>query len=226
MTVKPSLKIAAFGALNEGSYRVFASFVATRSGGRAVVSCAGPYPNAQGLSVTGRPLRAEALKDPALAHDLHRAVADDARTLGPHFNVWCMPCLSMVGFHDGIEQELGRPIVRLADALRDFYKDIPRVGVIFMRPAAQRIADIFGPRAVIPDKDELQRLIDAEKNPALIEDVMKEITLSFRDQGITHVLFARADAPQAIHGPAAQIEGLKINSYFDILADNILKDIR
>jgi hypothetical protein len=58
--------------------------------------------------------------------------------------------MSMVGFH-GVEKALGKPIMKMADALAAQYSGIEKVGVIHMRPAAKCIAQIFGDRAITPD---------------------------------------------------------------------------
>lgn len=215
------IKIAAFGALNEDSYSMFSFCLedtAQAHGLQYQLLYAGPYPNKEAISVPGRPLRGDALKDPALAQDLYKAVAGDARALGGDFNYYCMPCMSMIGFHDGIEKELGQRIVRLSDALVDFYKDVDRIGVLHMRPAAKRVQEMFGARAITPDEDQAARLLAAEGNAAAIEKIMLEITLQWRDAGLSHVLFARADAPLAARHLAPQISGIQVNSYFDILA--------
>ena len=214
------LKIAAFGALNTGSYEMFRDCLA-EPGLAAGLACAGPYPNAEARSVPGRPLRADALKDPTLKEELFAAVAGDARTLGEDFDIYCMPCMSMIGFHEGVEQKLGRPIIRLADALTGFYSEVPKLGVIHMRPAAQRVQEMFGGRAVTPDEAQAEKLLAVEGNADAVAGIMKDITESFRDRGLSHVLFARADAPKAIKGPAGRVEGIRINSYFDILAKTI-----
>ncbi|HEY8189699.1 MAG TPA: hypothetical protein VIF12_03385, partial [Micavibrio sp.] len=126
------LKIAAFGALNQESYDVFQEWMARAAKEKNItvdISCAGPYPNAQAVTEPGRPLRADALKDPALKEELLTAVAGDAKALGENFDVYCMPCMSMIGFHDGVEQKLGTPILKLADALMNFYSKTDRVGI-------------------------------------------------------------------------------------------------
>ena len=51
---------------------------------------------------------------------------------------------------------------------------------------------------------------------------LRDITASWRDAGITEVLFARADAPMAKHSAAGSVEGVRILSYFDILAEAVL----
>lgn len=139
-----------------------------------------------------------------------------------------MPCMSMIGFHNGVEKELGKPIIRLSDALKDFYQDIEKLGIIHMRPAKNRVEEIFGSKAVVPDEQEAARLLIAEEKakkenaPEFVEEEMKLITERFREQGLEHVLFARADAPLAQNGAAGQVSGININSYFDILANYIL----
>ncbi|HTK83637.1 MAG TPA: hypothetical protein VL625_01000 [Patescibacteria group bacterium] len=224
------LSIAAFGALNTDSYRVFDSWIqkfAKQYYVTATLKCAGPYPNAEGKSIPGRPLRAEALKDDNLRKQLCEAVAADARALGK-IDMRCMPCMSMIGFHDGIELALGLPIVRLEDALVEFYWNVPQVGVIHMRPAAARVAEMFGRKAVTPDEAQAAKLLaaeeqtKAERNAGPVESVMKEITEAWRDKGIKHVLFARADAPLARKhiGP---IKGVKTDTYFNILAETVIK---
>lgn len=192
------------------------------------LAVAGPYPNAQGITAPGRPLRADALKDTALKEELFEAVAADARMLGDDFDVYCMPCMSMIGFHDGIEQKLQKPVVRLADVLIDFYKDIERVGIIHMRPAKDRIREMFGEKAVTPSPEQSDALLAAEeqakkdKNPAAVEAVMANIVRDWKGQGLQHVLFARADAPMAQKGPAGGVSGIQINSYFELLAKYII----
>ena len=193
------------------------------------LACAGPYPNAQGVTEPGRPLRADALKDPALKKELLTAVAADARALGDDFDVYCMPCMSMIGFHDGVEQHLRSPIVKLADAVMDFYKNIDSVGIIHMRPAKQRIEEMFGSRAITPTPEQAEALFLAEeqakkdKNPAAVEAVMADIVQGWKDLGLKHVLFARADAPMAQKSPAGKIPGIQINSYFELLAKSIVE---
>jgi hypothetical protein len=229
-----TVTIAAFGALNSESYSVFGAEVrelAGQLGIEADIRRAGPYPNADAKSVPGRPLRADALNDPRLRAQLCVAVASDAKELGDDVDIRCMPCMSMIGFHDGIEQALGKPIVRLGDALVDHYWEIKRVGVIHMRPAAARVADMFGTKAATPDEAQAKKLQVAEEqvkkdeNPAAVEAVMKEIAESWRSQGLTHILFARADAPRAHRNLAPGIPGIQIDSYFSILARNIVERI-
>lgn len=222
-----NIRIAAFGALNQGSYDMFAECMddmARQRGCAASISFAGPYPNAKGITEPGRPLRADALKDPAMKEELLAAVANDAKSLGSGLDVFCMPCMSMIGFHDGVEKNLGRPIVRLADALKSYYASVPKLGVIHMRPARDRVKEMFGDKAVTPDEAQAAALLAAEErskkdgSPAAVESVMKDIAENFRDQGLTHVLFARADAPMAQKSAAGKVDGIKIDSYFDILA--------
>jgi hypothetical protein len=230
----PPIKIAAFGALNSDSYLVFRNWIErlSREAGLAVeLRCAGPYPNAEAKSVPGRPLRAEALKDENLRAGLCNAVAADACALGDA-DIRCMPCMSMIGFHDGIEVALGRPVVRLADALVDFYREVPRLGVIHMRPAAARVAEMFGSRAVTPDEKQAAMLLAAEEqakkdgNAAPVEAAMKEIVLGWRGGGLGHVLFARADAPKAQDNLVAGLPGIRVDSYFNILAGDIIERLR
>lgn len=225
------LRIAAFGALNQGSYDMFREWLeraAAEKGIAVDLVCAGPYPNAEGRTEPGRPLRADALKDPALKEELLAAVAADARALGDDFDIYCMPCMSMIGFHDGVEQKLRRPIVKLADVIMNFYKKIDQVGVIHMRPAKDRIREMFGSKAVTPAPEQSDALFAAEEqtkkdgNPAAVEAVMAEIVKSWKDLGLTHVLFARADAPMAQKGPAGKIPGIQINSYFELLGKSIV----
>jgi len=232
-----AVTVAAFGALNTDSYDVFSDrmghYADRHDIGVSLIS-AGPYPNSRGESEPGRPLRAEALKDEAKRKELCAAVAADATMIGAakcHFRA--MPCMSMIGFHDGIEIVLGREIVRLADALKDKYKNVERVGVIHMRPAKQRIEEIFGPKAVTLNDKWADRLLKAEEeskknqNPFAVYEAMKNITIDWVDAGISHILFARADAPRAHLSSAAQVEGALINNHFDILAEHIiLKAIR
>lgn len=229
MTVK--IKIAAFGALNQASYEAFAAGLTKQPGGAAVdLATAVPYPNAAAVSETGRPLRGEALQDPAKKEALFKAVAGDAVAIGAlSADVRCMPCMSMIGFHDGVEHALGKPIVRLADALAAYFKDVPRLGVIHMRPARQRIVELFGDRAVTPDNAQAEALLAAEEDvkksglPTAVEDVMRQIVETWQAQGVPRVLFARADAPKAHMGVAGAVGGIVIDNYFDVLAAHILK---
>lgn len=224
--------IAAFGALNGDSYDMFAEQLmlqAKEKGMEVKLTLAGPYPNAEAISAPGRPLRAEAQQDEAKRQQLFAAVAADAKEAGAEkADILCMPCMSMIGFHDGVEQALGYGIVRLADALKAKYKDIDKVGVIHMRPAKKSIESIFGYKAVLPDEAQAAKLLTAEeaakkiKDAAPVETVMKEITEAWRDQGIKQVLFARADAPKAQKGAAGQVSGIDIASTFDVLAEFII----
>lgn len=227
-----TLRIAAFGALNQGSYDMFREWLdraAAEKGLTVELACAGPYPNVKGITEPGRPLRADALKDPALKEELLIAVAGDARALGEGFDVYCMPCMSMIGFHDGVEQKLRKPIVKLADAIMDFYKNINQVGVIHMRPAKDRIREMFGSKALTPAPEQSDALFAAEEqakqsgNSAPVEAVMAGIVKSWKDLGLKHVLFARADAPTAQKGPAGKIPGIQINSYFELLGKSIVE---
>lgn len=222
-----TFKIAAFGALNADSYDEFARQLQARAGGKAYeLVSAGPYPNAQAVSAPGRPLRAEALQDEVKKQELFTAVAADAAAVGASgAQLRVMPCMSMIGFHDGVEKALGADILRLADALATAYKDVAKVGIIHMRPAKKRIEEIFGAKAVTPDDAQAAKLLAAEealkqqKSTAPVEQAMREIVEQWKAQGITDILFARADAPKAKHGIAGQVEGVRILSYFDILAD-------
>lgn len=229
---KKLLRIAAFGALNQGSYDMFHEWLehfAKKSGIKVALYCAPPYPNARGMGEPGRPLRADALKDPALREELLAAVAADAAALGNDFDIYCMPCMSMIGFHDGVEQKLRRPIVKLADAVMTFYKDIDSVGVIHMRPAKDRIREMFGSKAVTPTPEQSDALFAAEEqakkegSSAAVEAVMANIVDAWEGLGLKHVLFARADAPMAQKGPAGKISGIQINSYFELLAKSIIE---
>jgi hypothetical protein len=228
-----TISIAAFGALNNDSYDVFADRIAHYADvfdlPVSLIS-AGPYPNARGESEPDRPLRAEALQDEARRQALYAAVAEDARKIGGLRNdILVMPCMSMIGFHDGVEQALGRQILRLADALAAKYRHVPQLGVIHMRPAKQRIEEIFGDKAVTPNERQAAALLAAEeevkkrKTPFPVYDAMKEITEAWRDKGIKHVLFARADAPKAHLSSAGMVDDIVVNTYFDILAEATLK---
>lgn len=235
MTAK--IKIAAFGALNQASYEAFAAGLRQQPDGAAVdLATAAPYPNAAAVSEAGRPLRAEALQDPAKKEELFKAVAGDAVAIGAlAADVRCMPCMSMIGFHDGVEGALGKPVVRLADALTAYFKDVPKLGVIHMRPAKQRIAELFGDRVITPDTAQAEALLAAEEaaketgSCAAVEAVMRQICESWRDQGVPRVLFARADAPKAHMGAAGAVGGIVIDNYFDILAwyimEHVLRDM-
>ncbi|MBI1214413.1 MAG: hypothetical protein GC185_01180 [Alphaproteobacteria bacterium] len=228
-----TVKIAAFGALNEGSYDEFWQQIVLCGldlGIAGEVSCAGPYPNAEAVSVPGRPLRGDALKGAAKKEELYKAVAQDAREAGAETADYrCMPCMSMIGFHEGVEKALGLPIFPLAPALAAAYAEVPRLGVIHMRPAQKRIEEIFGDKAVTPDAAQAAKLLAAEEaakqagDPAAVEAVMREITEEWRDAGLTEVLFARADAPAAKKSAAGKVEGVRVLTYFDILAGAILR---
>ena len=226
------IKIAAFGALNQASYEAFAAGLQKYAGGTAVdLATAAPYPNAAAISAPGRPLRGEALQDPAKKEALFTAVAGDAVAIGAlTADVRCMPCMSMIGFHDGVEQALGQPIVRLADALTAYFKDVPQIGVIHMRPAKQRIIELFADRAVTPDAATAEDLLAAEEtvketgSSAAVEDVMLRIVKTWRDRGVARILFARADAPKAHMGAAGAVDGIIIDNYFDVLAGYVLRD--
>ncbi len=228
--VKP-ISISAFGALNAESYQEFESClaaVADAAGFSYTLQFAGPYPNAEAQSIPGRPLRAEALQDEEKRQQLYKAVAADALAAGAATaDLRVMPCMSMIGFHDGIETVLGLPILRLSTALGKKYAGVTKIGVIHMRPAKQRIIEIFGANAVTPDEVQAAKLLAAEeegkrlKSSAPVEAVMAEMTQSWRDAGITDILFARADAPMAKHGVAGAVTGVRILSYFDILAEAV-----
>lgn len=233
MQYKP-LVIAAFGALNVASYEEFAEQIALRApayGFAPTVSSGVAYPNAAGVSAPGRPLRAEALQDETKRQELFQAVADDARAIGAETaDVRVMPCMSMIGFHAGVELKLTLPIFPLAPALAAAYKDADKVGVIHMRPAKKRVEEIFGAKAVTPVGVLAEKLQEAEETakaqgtPEAVEDVMREIVEYWRDaKGLTRVLFARADAPRAKKSPAAAVAGVEILTYFDILAEAVLK---
>lgn len=196
------------------------------------VTCAGPYPNAAAVSAPARPLRAEALESDDKRKLLCAAVADDARKVGAlNADICCMPCMSMIGFHDGVEKALGRTIFRLSTALAERYALIDKVGIIHMRPAKKRIEEIFGAKAVTPNEAQATALLAAESaikeagKTDVLEAVMKSIVETWRDQGLQHVLFARADAPKAEKGVAGRVSGISIDSYFRILADAILRPI-
>lgn len=227
------VKIAAFGALNADSYDEFAARLAEAAKGmKYALQSACPYPNAPAVSAPGRPLRGEALQDEGKKQELFKAVADDGISAGAgDAQILVMPCMSMIGFHDGVEKALGRKILRLSDALAAQYKDTPKLGVIHMRPAKQRIVEIFGDRAVTPDDAQAAKLLAAEEelkragNAAPVEAVMKEIVEDWKAKGITQVLFARADAPKAKHGDAGQVPGVTILSYFDVLAQYVAQEI-
>lgn len=230
-----TINIAAFGALNQDSYDMFAEKVAQMAKARNVdvrLQTAVPYPNKEAVSAPGRPLRAEALESDAKKQELFLAVAADARAIGAEkSDIRVMPCMSMIGFHDGVEKALGMKIVRLSDALVDRYKNTDRLGVIHMRPAKKRVEEMFGPKAVTPDDEQAARLLAAEeeakkmKSPAPVETVMKDIVEAWKAAGIKNILFARADAPKAQKGPAGQVAGVEISSYFDILAESVLSGL-
>jgi hypothetical protein len=227
-----NITIAAFGALNQASYEAFGAGLEKASAAAGVsftLRTAVPYPNAAAVSAPSRPLRGEALQDDIKKQQLYDAVASDAREIGAaQADICCMPCMSMIGFHDGVAAALGLPILRLSDALTTHYKDVQQLGVIHMRPAKQRIIEIFGARAVTPDENQAALLLAAEDaakqsgSAAGVEAVMADITTTWRDQGIARVLFARADAPKAHMGQAGQIEGILIENYFDILAAAVM----
>jgi hypothetical protein len=222
--------VAAFGALNQQSYDMFAERLeqAARARGLDIrLTCAPPYPNAAGVSAPGRPLRAEALQDEAKKKELLAAVAGDAKSARAAMaDILCMPCMSMIGFHAEVEKTLDRRIFSLAEALAEYYGDGGEVGIIHMRPAKKRIEEIFGARAVTPDEAQAARLLDAEeaakkmRSPEPVEAVMKEIAEAWKMRGLKRILFARADAPLAEKGPA-KIVGIEIESHFGILADAI-----
>lgn len=227
------ITIAAFGALNPDSYDEFSARLAeSLKGVDYTLNSAAPYPNAQAVSEPGRPLRGEALQDDGKKQELFKAVAGDGVAVGAaDAQILVMPCMSMIGFHDGVEKSLGRKILRLSDALAAQYKDVPKLGVIHMRPAKQRIVEIFGGRAVTPDDAQAAKLLAAEEelkragNSAPVEAVMKEIVEAWKQQGITQILFARADAPKAKHGNAGTVPGVTILSYFDVLANFVAQEI-
>lgn len=227
------ITIAAFGALNADSYDEFAARLAeSLKGVDYTLNSAAPYPNAQAVSEPGRPLRGEALQDDGKKQELFKAVAGDGMAVGAgDAQILVMPCMSMIGFHDGVEKALGRKILRLSDALAAQYKDVQKLGVIHMRPAKQRIVEIFGDRAVTPDNAQAAKLLAAEEelkrvgNAAPVEAVMKEIVEDWKAKGITQILFARADAPKAKHGNAGTVPGVTILSYFDVLANYVAQEI-
>ncbi|HYD19607.1 MAG TPA: hypothetical protein VEF76_14125 [Patescibacteria group bacterium] len=228
------IRISAFGALNPDSYDEFAERLADAATGTDyMLVSAAPYPNAEAVSAPGRPLRGEALQDPAKKEELFKAVASDALQAGAgDAQLLVMPCMSMIGFHDGVEAAVGRKILRLSDALVAQYKTAPQLGVIHMRPAKQRIAELFGSKAIVPDEAQTEKLLAAEeelkrvKSPAPVEAVMAEIVATWKGQGITEILFARADAPKAKHGAAGQVLGVNILSYFEILAAYTAEEMR
>lgn len=216
-------RVSAFGALNQDTYDVFAHFLR----GDVVLTSAIPYPNARAVSEPGRPLRAEALADDAKKQELFKAVAADARAAGAmDADVAVMPCTSMIAFHDGIEAALGRNILRLSDALTAYYKGVDRVGVLHMRPAKKSVDAMFGAALVSPDDAQSARLLAAEEeakatgSSAPVERAMEEIAEAWRDRGLKHILFARADAPKAILN--IPVEGVDLRSVYDILADAVM----
>ncbi len=227
-----AIKIAAFGALNQDSYDMFAERLkdfALQHKTAIDLASAGPYPNKEAVSEPGRPLRAEALENETKKQELLTAVAADARKTGAETaDIRVMPCMSMIGFHDGIEAQLGQKILRLSDALIEKYKSIDKVGIIHMRPAKKRVEEMFGAKAVTPDEVQAEKLLVAEgeakkiKSTAPVEAVMKEIVEDWKAKGIKHILFARADAPKAQKGPAGGVSGVEILSYFDILAEAVV----
>ena len=226
-----AITISAFGALNAESYQEFDACLAAAAeaaGFDYTLSFAEPYPNAVAQSAPGRPLRAEALQDEEKRQQLYKAVAEDALAAGAATaDIRVMPCMSMIGFHDGIETVLGLKILRLSTTLSEKYASTSRIGVIHMKPAKQRIIEIFGGKAVTPDDAQAAKLQAAEdegkllKSSLPVEKAMAEIAEDWRRAGITEILFARADAPQAKRGPAGQVAGVHILSYFDILAEAV-----
>src|SRR4051812_3530245 len=109
-----AVTVAAFGALNNESYDVFAkrlAYYAEQHDMPVSLISAGPYPNARAESEPGRPLRSEALQDEWKKLELFEAVAADAKKVGAlKSDILAMPCMSMIGFHDGVEKALGRHI--------------------------------------------------------------------------------------------------------------------
>lgn len=231
-----AVTIAAFGALNNESYDVFAKRIAhyaEEHGVSVSLISAGPYPNARAASEPGRPLRSEALQDEKKKQELFEAVASDARKIGAlKSDILAMPCMSMIGFHDGVEKALGRHIIRLADALAEKYRDVEKVGVIHMRPAKKRIEEIFGAKAVTPDDRQAAALLAAEEkaktegSPFAVYEAMKDIVDTWANEGVVHVLFARADAPKAHLSSAGMVDGVIVNNYFDILAEAVILKAR
>lgn len=225
------LKVSAFGALNEDSYTMFRERLEEAAGNAHIaveLTCAGPYPNAEAVSAPGRPLRGAALKDDAKKAELYAAVAADAKAAGAETAaVRCMPCMSMIAFHKGVEGVLGLPILPLEAALFGHYAAVDKIGVIHMPPAADTVARIFGKSLITPDDAQFASLLAAaeeariQKSPAPVEAAMKTIAENWRAQGIKHILFARADAPLAEKGPA-KIDGVEIESYFGILARTVI----
>jgi hypothetical protein len=206
--------VAAFGALNNDSYEVFAKrlehYAQVHHTPVSLISAA-PYPNARAQSEPGRPLRAEALQDDKKKQELFEAVASDARKIGAlKCDILVMPCMSMIGFHDGVEKILGRGVMRLADALAAAYKDTEKVGVIHMRPAKKRIEEIFGAKAVTPDEQQAAALLKAEEkakaegNPAPVYEAMKDIVENWRGRDYQQLLrhSCRGGNPQGKGNPA------------------------
>ena len=226
--------IAAFGALNPESYEEFAEQLQNQAQASGLIfqmTIAAPYPNAAAVAEPGRPLRAEALQNDDLRRQLIDAVVADARAIGADAaDVAVMPCMSMIGFHEEIEQALGRPILKLSTALALKYKDVERLGILHMRPARQRIAEIFGPKAVTPNEVQSAQLLVAENaakaagKPAAVEDAMRKITEDWRATGLRNVLFARADAPKAKKTPAGKVLGVEVLTHFDILAEAVVRE--
>lgn len=229
-----TVKIAAFGALNPESYEEFETQLAAAASAAGLdyaLASAKPYPNAQAVSEPGRPLRGEALQDEGKKQQLFDAVANDAHEIGAaEAGIRVMPCMSMIGFHDGVEKALGLSVLRLADALAAKYAGDGKLGVIHMRPAKQRIVEIFGDKAVTPDDVHAAMLLAAEEeakklgSPAPVEAAMREIVTAWKAAGLERILFARADAPKAKHGTAGEVEGVEILSYFDILAEAAVRE--
>jgi len=226
-----TVKIAAFGALNPESYDEFTSCLAREMAKVNLaydLASAAPYPNAAAVSEPLRPLRAEALQDAAKKQLLLDAVADDARAVGAmNADICVMPCMSMIGFHDDVEKTLGKDILSLSVALAQKYASVAKLGVIHMRPAKQRIVEIFGDKATVPDEQQALALLAAEgaakaaKSPEPVEAVMHTITTSWQQAGLEHILFARADAPKARHSAAGSVARTKILSHFDVLAEAV-----
>jgi hypothetical protein len=220
--------ICAFGALNQDSYDMFAAHI----GPDATLRCAGPYPNADGVAREGRPLRGEALEDAGKRRQLIAAVAADARAAGAdHARVLCMPCMSMMNFHEDVEQALGRPVVKLADALAAHYAAVARFGVLCMPPAQRPIFGLFGLRILMPEGALAEKLdlaaqaVKLIKNSEPVEAVMREIVIDWAAQGVDRVLFARADAPRAEEGAAACVPGVLAESTFGVLAADVRRQL-
>jgi hypothetical protein len=226
------VRISAFGALNQQSYDMFREHLLRETEKHHLtlkLICAGPYPNAEAVSAPGRPLRAEALQDEKKKQELLEAVAMDAHGVeSDKADILCMPCMSMIGFHKGVEAALHREIFALAPALASAYLGADKVGVLHMRPAKKSIETIFGAKAVTPDEAQAAKLLAAEeeakriKSPAPVEAAMKEIAENWRGAGIREILFARADAPMAEKGEA-RIAGVNVRSHFGILAEAIAR---